>query len=857
MARKCTNIELFQQSGSTKTVVAIWQFKSEQAVRMDYFLYKLKPGATYYNGTPIPAAFFNETWKRGTVSGDCMTLSTNISGTINFNGSISTKYLIQASGTSSDLFSTLDHYEIRWEYCLPGDPKWYKGAIVTQKIEGVDTDIMATWDYPDNASGVYFHILPVARTRKVNGNDVRYWNGDWAHALWYMEDRRPEKPSVPKVEIDKYTLTASVENISDSRTDQIQFAVYDDNGKVDQGTARVISRRATWTTQVAPGQRYRVLCRSMNSFGSGATLGAIYSDWTDLSEAIYAVPSPPEAITTIRGSSSTSVYLAWTEVASADTYEIEYTTNVNYFDGSSETTTVSDIELTHYEVTGLETGDEYFFRVRAANKQGASDWSGIESVAIGKPPIAPTTWSSSTTVITGTPLTLYWVHNAEDDSTEKYAEVEITIGSDTQTHTVRNEIADDDENPDKDKTKSYVVDTTPYSEGTQIKWRVRTSGVTNEYGDWSIMRIVDVYAPPTLALSVTDRDGADISTLTEFPFFIKGLAGPNTQMPIGYHVTITANSSYTTVNEVGEERSVVAGEAVYSRYLDTNDPLLLEMTPTNVDLMSGINYTITAIASMNSGLTATSTTTMGVEFGVVAYDIEASVYVDPESFIASISPYCVDPENDYAPVTGMHMSVYRKEFDGTFTEIMTGIDPSLNTTVTDPHPSLDYARYRIVAIDDLTGSVSFYDPPGYPVNAVPVVLQWDEEWESFDDTNENGDASTDPTWTGSMLKLPYNIDVSDNNAPDSTLVNYIGRRYPVSYYGTAIDSTSTWSVAIDRDDTETIYQLRRLAIWAGDVYVREPSGSGYWANVNVSFGRKHSDLTIPVTLDITRVDGGM
>ena len=29
MARKCTNIELFQQSGSTKTVVAIWQFKTK------------------------------------------------------------------------------------------------------------------------------------------------------------------------------------------------------------------------------------------------------------------------------------------------------------------------------------------------------------------------------------------------------------------------------------------------------------------------------------------------------------------------------------------------------------------------------------------------------------------------------------------------------------------------------------------------------------------------------------------------------------------------------------------------------------------------------------------------------------
>ena len=43
----------------------------------------------------------------------------------------------------------------------------------------------------------------------------------------------------------------------------------------------------------------------------------------------------------------------------------------------------------------------------------------------------------------------------------------------------------------------------------------------------------------------------------------------------------------------------------------------------------------------------------------------------------------------------------------------------------------------------------------------------------------------------------------------------------------------------------------------GDVYVREPSGSGYWANVSVSFSQRHTALTIPVTLNLTRVEGGV
>ena len=107
-----------------------------------------------------------------------------------------------------------------------------------------------------------------------------------------------------------------------------------------------------------------------------------------------------------------------------------------------------------------------------------------------------------------------------------------------------------------------------------------------------------------------------------------------------------------------------------------------------------------------------------------------------------------------------------------------------------------------------------------------------------------------------MLKLPYNIDISDVHTPDSSLVKYIGRTDPVSYYGTQTGLTSTWSTVIPKSDAETLYGLRRLARWMGDVYVREPSGHGYWANVTVSYTVKHRDLTIPISLKVTRVEGG-
>ena len=168
---------------------------------------------------------------------------------------------------------------------------------------------------------------------------------------------------------------------------------------------------------------------------------------------------------------------------------------------------------------------------------------------------------------------------------------------------------------------------------------------------------------------------------------------------------------------------------------------------------------------------------------------------------------------------------------------------------------MDYARYRIVAIDNLTGSVSYYDPPGYPVGGKAVIIQWDESWSSFDTSDEN--ELVQPAWNGSILKLPYNIDVSDKTTADVELIEYIGRSHPISYYGTQIGHSATWSVEVVKNDEETLYALRRLSKWMGDVYVREPSGSGYWANINVSFSQKHCELTVPVTLEITRVEGGI
>jgi murein DD-endopeptidase MepM/ murein hydrolase activator NlpD len=745
-----------------------------------------------------------------------------------------------------------ENYKVMWYYNT-GDKVWFVGSDSTTEYK------QSTYNAPANAKSVKVKVKAISKKKTVNGKETSYWTGGWSSEKTHtFDDKTPEAPSAPTVTVEKYKLTAEVSKL-DTKADRVQFQIVKNNSTIfKSGTANVKTQYASYSCTVDAGAEYKVRCRAYG--------GTKASKWSEYSNNYPTIPSAPSKLTTCKANSETSVYLAWDSVATADTYDIEYTTKREYFDGSNSTTVKNGIEFTHYELTGLESGEEYFFRVRAVNKQGESAWSAISSVSIGEEPAAPTTWSSTTTVVVGEPLNLYWVHNAEDGSSQTYAELEISINGTSAVFTIKNS-TDDDE---KDKTShcaintetaelSYTIDgvttvkpltiISNFVEGVAIQWRVRTAGITKVYGDWSIQRTVDIYAPPTLELRMTDSTGADIETLTAFPFYVRGLAGPNTQAPIGYHLVITSNNTYETVDQIGNTKIISQGDQVYSRYFDISDALMVELSANNLDLENNMSYTLSCRVSMNSGLTADASLEFNVSWADLEYEPNAEISIDEDTLAAHICPYCEDN------LDGITLSVYRREFDGTFTEIATGIENGSYTFVTDPHPALDYARYRVVAIAESTGAVSYYDLPGYPIGEKAAVIQWDEEWSSFD--SSESDEQEEPAWSGSMLKLPYNIDVSDSRSVDVALVRYIGRAHPISYYGTQIGETSNWSMVIPKTDKETLYALRRLSIHKGDVYVREPSGSGYWASISVSFSQKHRETTIPVSLSITRVEGGM
>ena len=742
--------------------------------------------------------------------------------------------------------SHTDHYDLRWEYAT-GDGHWWRNYDGTNY--GTTHNKYSQFTAPTNATKVRFSVRPVSKKYKKNKKDKKetsYFQAKWSTWKEYVfPATAPDKPSAPSVSIDKYKITVSVDN-TPTGVEKVEFnIVYDDKKTLVTKKVSVRKKHAELVYNISAGKEYKARCRYYNSKG-------ISSQWSEYSGNEGTIPNASTGIKKLTARSSTSVYIDWYNVKNATSYVVEYTTEKGYFDSSpGEVKSVTvDAVVGHAEINGLESGQTYFFRVKAVNSKGDSGWTKPVSITLGSKPIAPTTWSSTTTAIVGESVILYWVHNTKDGSSQKKAELELTIGGNTNVIPITNSTSEDE----KDKTSYYELNTSNYTEGTTVLWRVRTCGITDEYGDWSIQREIDIYAQPTLALDITNSSGTSINTLTSFPFYISAIAEPYTQHPIGYSVIVTANESYETLDSAGNEKMVGRYEEIFSKFYDINEQLFLMITPSDIRLENNIEYTITCSVSMDSGLSAEASSTISVAWEDDIYEPNAEVTIDDTTYSAQIAPYCDDENGNLS--NDILLSVYRREFDGKFTEIVKDIPNTRTVNCIDPHPSLDYARYRIVAMSKSTGTISYSDLPGVPIDGKSVVIQWDEEWHTLDIPGGIDDSPSENTWSGSMLMLTYNLDISDSTKPDVELIEYVGRENPVSYYGTQIGSTSTWTVEIPKTDKETLYQLRRLQRWMGDVYVREPSGSGYWANITVSFSRKHCDVKIPVTLSITRVEGG-
>lgn len=777
------------------------------------------------------------------------------------------------------------------------------------------THRQATYTAPEGATKVRVRVKPNStKTKKVGKTKTYWWTGAYSNYVSAnVYDYYPDPPSTPSITVDGNSVTVTCENLDDV-ADAVCFHIVKNDSSSETKTVSVKLNKATYTFDGDDGCRYRVRARARNIVTRSVAVGKktvkknfeYWSDYSDYSSNVDTQPIPPTNLK-VKVKSETSVLLEWTKSITANTYEIHYATSEDELkreSGASYKTQSTGDNVSSYILAGLDTGQTWYFRLKSVGaNNAASDYTEIVNITLGSDPAAPTTWSSASTAYVGEKVNLYWVHNSEDGSGQVKANVEVSIDGEV---VLNEEVANkkDEYGEWSDETSVYELDTSVYKDSDELLWRVRTMGVTNKYGDWSIQRSIKVYSKPSLLIDVLDgENGATTEVVDKFPLHLKLSTSPASQTPIGYSISIISTETYKALDETGMTTVVNSGDEVYTNYIDGNgksDDLMLTLLPSDIDIQNGVTYNVTGTVSFDSGLKAecpgseANPVTFITALEDEIYEINASIIYNEDDLSTHISPYCTPTEAsgleflvdhygnylcdregnflvgifkpddntednteevesdeiDYAP--DVTLSVYRREANGRFVEIKTGIAND-GSVVNDPHPTLDAARYRIVAISDLTGAVS-YEDVSEVVGESCIVIQWNEEWIDYNGEDEDDDT---PKWSGSRVKLPYNIDVTESNSLDVSLVEYIGRSRPVSYYGTQLGENPSWSCEIPKEDVDTLYQLRQLSIYPGDVYVREPSGLGYWAQVSVSWNSKHKSLTIPVTLNIKPVEGGM
>ncbi len=766
---------------------------------------------------------------------------------------------------SADISKCIDKVTVCWDYKVNG--VWFDGA--NNDVEYNSTlNRSNSYDPPENATAIRCRLKMTSKKfKKTKDKEVKFFTG--GYGKWKklginnaMND--PDDPEAPNYQVDYSTNKLLVYMVHrDEVSNYMEFKLAEDkvfNDKEEAGSYVTQKAKISNTGYVAyegwtlrPGHVYRLAARAWKDSSASSE----WSEWSAVFE-----PGPESlADFTAKANSPTSILTSWAniganvtewkEIHSPVTYTLEMiaedkdlydktlseVTNLDFAlrSGSlkseevgqtSEYVNNSDIvsSTRSYLLQGLDTGQRYFLRLRPKNEYGpAATYTAIHEVILGCKPSAPTAWSESNTITDGSDPIFYWNHNSVDGSAERKSKLEYSINNGAVTST---EIANpkDSNGEWKTETRSYTL-FGEYSDGTTIKWRVATSGVFEEYSDFSDWQEIKIYTQPSVVMT-----GATGS----FPMSITGTLTPTTQTAKDMAIQIYANETHYVIDQNADLKKVDAGELIFSK---TSNSLSMDINAFDLPFGSEAAYTIKMLVNTTAGLTAetSATFTTGARTFSENNAINASVELHPESLSADITTEDIADKlakTHRIDVDGRHVTV-----DGT-----------------DKYTPLRDAVYRAIYFAVDGSSVEYKDLGPYSFG--------EADWSKATWANNQLHRPQDVVlgafiqWgEDNWLSLLYNLDISPSYKISSTAVEYDGRTDPVTYYNSMQSQTDSWSFDVLKEDRDTLNKLRQLALYAGDVYVREPRGIGYWAHVEVSFSETHANPIVPVSLTITRSNG--
>ncbi|WP_037328819.1 fibronectin type III domain-containing protein, partial [Runella zeae] len=255
------------------------------------------------------------------------------------------------------------------------DTKLNNGTTYCYRVRAVNSDGVST--YSNEACGTTPEATPNAPSNLVastpNARQVNLsWNNNSANQT-KIEIHRSENN-------DSFVEVGSIDGSSTTYTDQ----------------------------NLTPNKKYYYKVRALNNGGSSA--------FSNVAE-VTTLPEIPKAATglTATAVSSSQIDLKWTDNSDNETgFDLERSSDGSNFSGL----TSLGAGVVTFQNTGLSASTKYYYRVRAKNSAGVSDWSNIADATTQSPPVTvPKAATSLTaTAVSSSQIDLKWTDNSDNET---------------------------------------------------------------------------------------------------------------------------------------------------------------------------------------------------------------------------------------------------------------------------------------------------------------------------------------------------------------------------------------------------------------------------------------------------------
>ena len=505
-----------------------------------------------------------------------------------------------------------------------------------------------------------------------------------------------------------------------------------------------------------------------------------------------------------------------------------------------ETYTINNTHAGEWNVSGLETGKRWYFRVRLVKGYGENGvygaWSAPAMIDLSSAPSVPTLTLSKGVITADGNLSAFWSYVSGDGTGQAYAEIcEATITGEGVQH------GDIIASTQTAQHITLYAEKLGWASGDTHYLCVRVvSGSGRVSDEWSDPVPVIIAEELTAVIESTSLVGQEI-IVDDNSRTVMAL----TALPLTATITGAGTGGTTTlVIERAEDYHIdrpdeqdfngFEGETILLYSQTGEDPITIRREDLIGNLDDGAQYRLVATVQDSLGQSDSASIDFEVHWSHQAVIPEGTASISGTvAFITPIAPTGF--------MEGDTCDIYRLSADRPELIVSGG---AFGVTYVDPYPAIgEFGGHRIV----------YRTADGDYITAENEIA-----W--LDITAEDGDALNIVysliDFEGEQIEFYYDVTHSNTWEKDFKETRYLGGSVTGDWNKAIGRTASLKGSTITIKDQDTMRKFRRLAVYPGICHIRTVDGSSFKCDIQVSEDRRYDANTIRAeySLSVTRVD---